>query len=277
MSDKEAIALQNAVEESKSSFGGFSLPCGFLGDDGNLYTELEAREITGVEEDIMVSNSLSGPQKITRVLTNCITRLGPFTGAGLAGVVPRLLSGDRVYTLVGLRRISLGDTYPVEMRCPNPQCKKLDYYELDLANLEIRKMPDPKKRLHALSLSNGVQVTFRCLDGLDEERVAKLNMPNEVATLNLLLRIESYNGSPPALETIQNLGLRDRNAIRDAIEATEGGVDTSLEFTCKFCGTDFASDVDMMQRGFFSPSATRKALKKKYSSSWSGSREPTKR
>lgn len=266
---KETFALQNAIEDPKSSHGGTDLPCGYVAPDGKLYREVWFREITGAEEDVMTSRSLSGPDKITIILGNCITRLGPFTDEPtLKRIAGELLLGDRVFCLVGLRKISLGSDYPLEEVCPS--CKRAGYYELDLNELEVKHMPHPEQRTYTVALSSGTAV-LHPLTGRDEARAAKLSAPGDLATLNLLFHLDTLNGEPPTLEAVKKLPLRDRNLLRDTIEAFEGGVDTSLEITCPHCGVEFQLEVDLTRRGFFSPSSTRRDLRKKYSSSWSGS------
>jgi hypothetical protein len=78
----------------------FELPSG---------TELELREMTGAEEELLTNQRLirSG-EAINQVLRNCFVRLGEKTDPDLSEVM-NLLSGDRLFALVRLRQISLGD------------------------------------------------------------------------------------------------------------------------------------------------------------------------
>lgn len=261
---KEAFELENQQLSPKSSVGGFELPCGWIGPDGKLYRDVELREITGVEEDIMVSPSLTAPQKVSRVLGNCLLRMGPVQEKqALLEAARRLLSGDRVYLLICARRISLGDIYPVEEKCP--QCGALNYFELDLKELESVSMPDPMTRIFPLELPSGRKATVKLLTGVDEERGAQLVKAADMATLAIALRLEALDGTTPTLEEIKALPLKDRNAIRDAFDEREGGVDTSLELACPRCGHEYATDADITQRGFFSPSSMKKSSRKKSS------------
>lgn len=70
-------------------------------------TELELREMTGTEEELLTNQRLirSG-EAINQVLRNCFVRLGEKTDPDLSEVM-NLLSGDRLFALVRLRQISL--------------------------------------------------------------------------------------------------------------------------------------------------------------------------
>lgn len=267
---REAITLQNQVYEAKSSHGGATLPCGYIGADNKLYTDVEFREITGDEEDIMISRTLTSPEKVSRVLGNCLTRLGPYTDkTTLHRIGEELLSGDRVFSFIQLRRISLGDDLPVEEVCPS--CKRASYYELNLADLEIKPMPEPTRRVYEVTLTGGRVAVLHPLNGHDEKRAAKINAPGDLATLNLLFHMDTLDGEPPTIEVVKSLPLRDRNKLRDQIDVMEGGVDTSVDITCAHCGHEFQAEANLTSRGFFSPSSVRKDLRKKFSTALNGS------
>ena len=101
----------------------FELPSG---------TELELREMTGAEEELLTNQRLirSG-EAINQVLRNCFVRLGEKTDPDLAEVM-NLLSGDRLFALVRLRQISLGDEVELELSCPNSACRMTNFVTVNL-------------------------------------------------------------------------------------------------------------------------------------------------
>ncbi|MBD3395103.1 MAG: hypothetical protein GF418_05695, partial [Chitinivibrionales bacterium] len=88
----------------------FELPSG---------TEVELREMTGAEEELLTNQRLiRNGDAVNQVLRNCTVRLGEIEEPSLKDVLD-LLSGDRLFILVKLRQISLGDEAELELLCPN--------------------------------------------------------------------------------------------------------------------------------------------------------------
>ncbi len=48
-----------------------------------------------------------------------------------------LLSGDRLFILVKLRQVSLGDEVELELVCPNAACRATNHVAVDLEDLEV--------------------------------------------------------------------------------------------------------------------------------------------
>ena len=82
----------------------------------------------------------------------------------------------------------------------------------------------------------------------------------------MLARMDEVNGEALVKDTknrralidsvtkLAKLSIRDRNHLRRTFEATEGNVDTSLEFGCEACGADFQADMRVDPAAFFFPS-----------------------
>jgi len=78
----------------------FTLPSGI---------EIDLVEMTGVEEDLLTNRRLMRKgEGIDHVLLNCTKRLGGSDEPKMEDILD-LLSGDRLFALVRLRQISLGD------------------------------------------------------------------------------------------------------------------------------------------------------------------------
>lgn len=133
----------------------FELPSG---------TELELREMTGAEEELLTNQRLirSG-EAINQVLRNCFVRLGEKTDPDLAEVM-NLLSGDRLFALVRLRQISLGDEVELELSCPNSACRMTNFVTINLEDLKVT--PYGEEREFAFKLPGSKKaVRFGYLDG----------------------------------------------------------------------------------------------------------------
>jgi len=257
---------QAQLERPKGSNGVFDLPCGYLDAEGELHREVQVREITGHEEDMLGSKTIPGYKKVGNLISACVTRIGNITDKKvLATIADELTVGDRVFLMFGIRRATLGDEYPFRGVCPNDDCKYRGLFTLDLSDLEVKEMPNPKKRIFDVTLPSGKRARFRPLVGRDEEELSKASNSDEAQSLAILMRLEMIEDQPPTIVMVKNLGMRDRNELRDSFDEVEGGIDTSLEMTCPICGTEFEEELDVGQAGFFFPSSARKGSKKKSS------------
>jgi hypothetical protein len=249
------------LETPKSSQGVFELPCGHVGSDGMLHTEVALRELTGAEEDLLASKQMSAFKKYNELLVRCTVRIGTVTDRGqISAVVKNLPIGDRLFLLFAIRRVSIGDEYTFNEACPNTACAKNERYTVKLSELDIKKMPDPKKRIYDATLPSGATARFRISTGVDEERAMGTESKVEDAALSkgILMRLELLNGAPPELQAVKDMKWRDRAALREEWNKVEGGVDTEVEMNCPACGHFFKKDIEVTP-SFFFPSVTSTA------------------
>lgn len=252
--------IENQISEPKSSLGVFELPCGLMLGDGTLAKSVTIREITGAEEDMLASKKVHMTKKMSELLANCCQSIGDISvKEAIREATPKLLIGDRVFLLLAIRRVSLGDVYPFTVACPS--CELPNLYDVDLSTFDVKLMPDPLKRVYELVTPRGVKVRWHPMDGRGEESLAKLQSESDKITLALLVRLDMVNDMPPTLETIKAMGISERNYIRDAFQEVEGGVDTNMDMECPKCGHEFSIDIDIGQQGFFFPSAMKRASK----------------
>jgi hypothetical protein len=257
--------VQAQVETPKPPVGLYEMPCGYLDDSGELYTEIVVREITGGEEDMLVSKSVPNLRKMNELLIRCVERIGPYQERkDIIKIIPKLLVGDRVFLLFAVRRASLGDMFPFEEVCP--KCDKKSGYMQDLSEMKIVKMPDPRKRIFDEVLPRSQKpVRFRPLTGADEERLNKALDGADSASAAILIRLELLDDKPPTMADVKKLGLQDRIWLRRKFDEAEGGVDTTMEVECPFCNHKFERDLQVDDPGFFYPSETQLSSSEKSS------------
>ncbi len=260
----ELNLVLNGLNNPKSSQGIFDLPCGFLDEEGALHTEVKVREMTGNEEDLLTSKATPFHKKMNELLARCIERIGTITDpAKIVAAVPELTIGDRTFLVFAIRRVSLGEEFHFHEKCS--ECKKESLFSVNIGDLDLKRMPDPSKRLFENKMPSGKVVRYRTMIGRDEERLAKIAKVDDPLSVTMQMRVESIDGQPATLADLKKLSLKDRNFLREKFEDTDGGVDTSAEMQCPNCNTEFKSDIDVSQVGFFFPSAMKKTSNQKSS------------
>jgi hypothetical protein len=250
-----------AVEDAKSSVDVFELPCGYVDENGMVHTSVTVREMTGEDEETLAARNMPTAKKFNRILSRC-TESNPDK---IAQIIPELTQGDRIYLLLSIRRVSLGDEMPFETPCPS--CKQVGRFHIDLGDLESKKMTNPSIRNYDLILPKSKKkVRMQVLTGRGEEAISKAAVRgSDVISTAILARIESIDDKPAIIQDLKNLPLMDRNFLRDSWESHEGGVDTEIDVECPSCGHSYETELDISQAGFFNPLAALKSWKTKYS------------
>jgi hypothetical protein len=202
----------------------FELPSGI---------EIELKEMTGAEEELLTNQRLIRTgEAINQVLRNCFVRIGDNAKPTVNDVLD-LLSGDRLFALVRLRQISLGDEVELEAACPNSACRMTNYVTVNLEELKVTPYTDQREFDFKLPGSKKT-VRFGYLDGHKEKRLAGLREPN--ITSAMLIRILDIDGKPPSKKILAEMSMRDRSALRQEIARVDAGIDTSIEVACDCCG-----------------------------------------
>ena len=202
----------------------FELPSG---------AEIELREMTGAEEELLTNQRLirSG-DAINQVLKNCILRIGEIAEPAMKDVLD-LLSGDRLFVLVRLRQISLGDEVELALHCPSPACRGTSHTTVNLEELEVT--PYGAEREFEFRLpGSGQLVRFGYLDGHKEKRLAALK--ESTISSAMLIRILTIDGAAPSKKMLSDMAMKDRAALRAEMARVDGGIDTLVELECEACG-----------------------------------------
>jgi len=203
----------------------FELPSGAV---------IEIREMTGAEEELLTNQRLirSG-DAVNRVLANCILRLGESEQPTLNDIL-NMLSGDRLFTLVRLRQVSLGDEVELDLVCPNQACRVKNHIIVNLNDLVV--IPYGEEREFTFTLpGSGKKVKFIHLDGNKEKRLAQMQEPN--ITSAMMIRILEIDGAAPSKKAFAEMSMRDRTALRSEMLRVDAGIDTNIECGCESCGT----------------------------------------
>ena len=190
--------------------------------------------MTGAEEELLTNQRLiRNGDAVNQVLANCILRIGERDEVGTADVLD-MLSGDRLFTLVKLRQISLGDEVELELACANPACRTKNRATICLDDLPVTPYGEEREFVFTLPAS-GSKVRFVYLDGHKEKRLAQMQEPSISAAM--MIRILDIDGNAPARKALNEMSMRDRSALRQEMLRVDAGIDTAVELDCDSCGT----------------------------------------
>jgi hypothetical protein len=238
------------------------LPCGIIGQDGQLHNTFVVHEMTGVEEDLLAGKGAVVP-RLNKILANCSDSIGAISDKREVELaIKKLTAVDRMVMLINVRRASLGDDYNLKITCP--KCSSSGRYKIDLSWLETKPMNDPMKRKFVSETTRGRKIHWHVMSGEDEtwmqQQLKKLK-DKEMLTVAMLARIDKIddveldrrNDLKGAFAALKALSLRDRNDIRGFFTEMEGTIDTEVEHECPDCGHGFSGQLDVGQPGFFFP------------------------
>ena len=265
-------------EETAQPFS-FVVPTEFveLPSEGKLYPpghplhnvgEIEIKQMTAKEEDILTSKSLlKKGVAIERLIRSVIVdkTIDPGT----------LLIGDRNALLVACRVSGYGHVYKTKVNCP--ACYETQNYEFDLNLANIKTVLTPSgENEEQYEIGNngdgtfevtlpqtGLSVSLRVLTGHDERRISSLmegdrkRKSEKVVTRQLSNIIVAVNGNDTqeAISYVSsNLPSGDSKYLREVYKFIAPNLDLTQYFSCDNCGHEQDMEVPLNAE-FFWPNA----------------------
>jgi hypothetical protein len=216
--------------------------------------------MTGREEAVMAEPMFAnnGGKLVTELLCNCILKLGDLSSVSRK-VVSQLYSPDRNFLLVKLRAITFGPEMETTYSCPS--CGTTNFVREDLNSLSIKEWDNGGDVHIEVELEDGfeykdkiyTQMVFRPPQGEDEEKIADIARKNIIRAKNsLLVRCLKKLGDMEvakfqAMGTMifEDLTLKDRRIIDDALDTNMPGLSLSRVVSCTGGGTSFRADLDL--------------------------------
>jgi len=215
--------------------------------------------LTAEEDDILYSPDLIKSGRVLDVLLDRAVKdpdLRP----------ENMLSGDRNYILVQVRKTGLGSDYvPGEVQCPS--CGQVHEPTIDLGKIESKPleiMPDEDGEYTVELPIMKMSIKFRLLTGHDEKRLSKLAESkgkksggikvNKLITEKYVMQIMEVNGQRDKLyikKFIAAMPMRDSMFFREYVRRIEPGLDLSYEFECPSCGELDIKDIPITPKLFY--------------------------
>jgi hypothetical protein len=214
-----------------------TLPGGFLTAEGALVKYAEVRELNGSDEEAIARAGSTG-----KVLSAMLQRGLVSIGNEKVGKddLDRLLSGDRDAILIGIRRVTFGDTVEYMFDCP--LCKAalnvIVNLSTDIPSVDLED-PIEGRRFTYMSKRDG-EIIVALPTGLTQKRLLDAEDKNraELNTIVLASCVLSINGVPSlGASSVQKLGMLDReNLINEIITRNPGPRLGEVKATCEACG-----------------------------------------
>lgn len=251
---------QPTVDAAKPSVDGYELPTGYLDVDGNIHKEAWVREMTGEEEDILTARKVKIHQRMGQILERCVTQIGAFRQGDMnwPSVIKGLTVSDRLFLMIKIRQVSLGNLFSFKVKCTDEVCGKMSEQTVDLQDFKIGGMPNPSERVFEIELpKTKKKAKLKIQTGADEGRIANfVNLPNPMTIITMSRLLELDGNNKVTIEMVKKLPSADMDAIRKAVKEHEGDIDNEIDVTCPHCGNEFKTDINVGSPTFFFPSAT---------------------
>jgi hypothetical protein len=233
---QQALKEPEVSVETKAPLGPeVKLPGGFI-ENGALVTTAEVRELTGLDEEA-IARATSVGKALGLILQRGLVKLGD------RDVAPEdldlLLSGDRDALLIGIRRVTFGDTIDFSVTCGN--CGEAQQTSIDLEeDVPVTTLNDSiaDRNWTVITKKNSIGVALPT--GITQRKLWD-NMDKTNAEINTMLLsgcVLSINGAPSmGASSVLKLGMAERSEIvSQIIEKNPGPRLGEVTKTCEACG-----------------------------------------
>lgn len=248
------------AKKSKKKDFTFTLPIGFLDEDGALHQEVSLRKMTGREEAVLAEPMYTNNdgKLITELLFNCITKVSKVSDVS-RDMVAQMYSPDRNFLMVKLCSITFGSEFYANYTCP--YCGTANGVEEDLDSLPVKESESGSDIDIEVKLEDGFEdkgkthktMIFRPPTGVDEVKVNEIARRNPVRGKNsLYVRcLKKFDGMhknrSQALGTrlFEDLTLKDRRIIDNTLAEKMPGINLMREVDCVGCSRTFREGIDL--------------------------------
>jgi hypothetical protein len=273
----EDLGRQKALEiaDERDAVAGFVVPKDYvkLPSKGLIYPktsslygaeDVEVRQMTASEEDILTSRSLVRNNKaIDLVIGNCIT--------DKSIRVSDLLLGDKNAIMVALRIGGYGADYVVSVTCPS--CgDETPNHNFSLTNLQVNFLDieplNVGENLFEFKTPGGNDIVFKFLNSGESKEISEgqtniKRISGSQVDTNVTSRFKAQivsvngNGSDTSegrkyvREYVERMPVGDSRALRKYIDESEPDILMEQTFECPACGTRNEVDVPITVEFFW--------------------------
>lgn len=215
-----------------------TLPAGHVTGTGEIVTEVEVRELTGRDEEV-IAKSTSPAKTLQAVLERGTVRIGSEKATGTT--LDLLLSGDRDWLLVNIYAATFGKDLTVTPYCES--CAKRVEGTVDVLAVPVRRLESAYDRNFVVECGAGsVEVTLPTGKTQRAMLMAQERSVAELSTILLQDCVMSIKGTPLfSPNQILDMSIRDRRKISEEImDRLPGPRLQDAVITCPECSTELA-------------------------------------
>lgn len=172
-----------------------------------------------------------------------------------------VLTGDRYYLILGIRKVLYGPDFKFPVRCRG--CDRKFGWVIPLDDLEVKELPEDSKevlaseeKLFIRETESGLEFKFRLSTGRTEE---EKNDEEEQILRYLLPRMFSVGdvtNRTKLSETLLDLDVDVFDDILAQVRDADCGVETEIEVQCDSCGAYSKVSLPFDRKYFFPKSMT---------------------
>jgi hypothetical protein len=212
------------------------LPGGYISPDGEVYRTAEVRELTGRDEELIVK-APSLPKAMTVTLNRGTAKIGDIPAS--EDVLDRILSADRDAIMLGIYRVTFGETAEIAAYCGG--CEDVKTVSVNvLEDIKVKVLVDPIEDRRFKVQGRKFEFTVKLPEGKAQRELAsKSDSTNsELDTLLLEYCVVDINGQPVlSKQQVQGIGISDRRTIlKEILKRNPGPQFNDLSVECPDCG-----------------------------------------
>jgi hypothetical protein len=239
---KAMEAPESAVKTQAPSKPEVKLPGGFI-ENGEVVKTVEVRELNGVDEEAIAKAPTTG-KALNLLLQRGLVKIG--SREATYEDLDQLLSGDRDAILVGIRRVTFGNTVDFAVQCES--CSEIQEVSVDLSEDVPMKELDGERAWTVKTKKNTIDVSLPT--GATQKKLLE-NSDKTAAEINTILLsgcVLSVNGMPSmGASTVLNLGMAERaKVVEEIINRIPGPRLGEVVKTCKACGEKMSTPLSLV-------------------------------
>lgn len=252
MSEKNSVVLEDTFA--------FDIEVGYKDDKGETHKEVEIREITGFDEEMITKPEVRSNigKLVTTLISNVVVRIGTIKPADMTRakwekIFRELPLGDRDKIMLEIRKQSNGNEIELDMKCPHCKQKIVHIVEID-TDIDYRPLdgnPEaiPFELPKGLRNDEGQLCTtgfLRLPNGDDQDQldsIARKN-PGQANTTLLTRVITELDGyGKVSLSDLRKMSVRDRDSLIKLLGDYAYGPKFEISFPCPSCMEDVEAGV----------------------------------
>ena len=239
---KAMEAPESKIKTQAPSKPVVNLPGGFI-ENGEVVKIAEVRELNGLDEEAISKAPTTG-KALNLLLQRGLVKIG--AREATFEDLDKLLSGDRDAILIGIRRVTFGNTLEFKTVCGN--CTETQDVSVDLIkDVPVRELEDERSWVIKTNKSK-IDVTLPT--GAIQKKLLE-NIDKTSAEINTILLsgcVLAVNGEPSlGASTVLSLGMAERAKVVDEIlERVPGPRLGEVVKTCKACGEQMNTPLSLV-------------------------------